>query len=198
MTPRMSPRQAGQSTTEYLGIVVVLALLMGAAIAIIGHQAPESSPFRSGERSPFTGLADLLGDGASDRTSATSVGGSGAGWLRRTGRDAGGLISGLLSGQIAVHVGFGAALVDDAKNVLGGSPSLNPADPLRAITGVVANPVRSTRLSIGRIRTYVRELRQMPVRDAYARMMYDTGRMAEWVLARRVRAELLGWVLRHR
>lgn len=180
-------RQEGQAVPEYVGIVVVLAVLMGALALIAsrsGWLGGRGSPHLPAPALPTPPLIDLAPPAARSGGRLTRLRRSVSRGVRVTAR-----------GVVAAARGFGDAARRDLEAFL-----RDPAGSLQgggdAVEAFARHPVASTRAIIDDARAYAVELRAMPGDEAFVRFMGDLGAVAEDVAVARGKGLLRRRMLR--
>lgn len=168
----------GQGTVEYIGLVLVLAVGMVASLAVVRHLRPDGAP----PRAAIAAVERVTLPGLLGRRQASG----GRSLVRRllpTART-------LLAGRRAFLAGFARAVRDDVRALL--------RDPRVALTGgggriaaLLRDPIGTVRAAIDDGETYIRDLRAMPLREAYVRVMGDAGALAEDILVNRGKRRLI-------
>lgn len=176
--------QDGQATAEYIGIVVVVALLLVGASVVVRHfTGPRLDP----RPTPVIPAAVERVTEPLDRLSGSSGNRPGR-WTRfvRAVRKGGRLVG---VGGAAFGRGFGHAVMRDLEALV-----RDPVAFLRAgsdLTSALRDPVGTVRSLSRDLRAYVRELRVMDGEAAYRRIMEDLGGLSEDVVVSRGRMFVL-------
>ncbi len=162
---------AGQGTVEYLGVVLAVALMLAVSAIVIGRLRPDAPSGAMSDIGDRVALVELLGPQRRDTR----------GWLRRAAGRAVHIGVTIVRGRDAMTRGFVDALVRDAKDLAHdpvGTLLGRPGDGLGLVTAAL-HPIATGRAQVRVLRRYVGTLRSMDADDAYVRLMYDLGGVAE-------------------
>ncbi len=184
ISDRRRAAQQGQATPEYIGLIVIVAvLLVGVAVAarhwVSSRDGPMGPPALPAAVDRVQDPLDRLSVPGRDRPGRwTRLGDA----LRRGGRIVG-------VGGAAFGRGFGRAVLRDLEALV-----RDPVDFVRAgrdLSSALSDPVGTARALSRDLRTYVRELRAMDGEAAYRRIMEDLGGLTEDVVVGRGRLFVL-------
>lgn len=182
-TNRRITHSGGQGTVEYVGLVLVVAVLMAAAMLAIHHVRPPNHLSPSAGVPERVPLVELLGPRRPPVQGRLAV------LARRTRRAA----TIVVRGERAFITGFRQAAVTDLRALVNdpmGTLLGRPGDGIGLITAVL-HPIATGRAQVASLRRYVRELRAMDGDEAWVRLMGDLGAVGEDVAVSRGRRMIL-------
>lgn len=176
--------QRGQAAPEYVGVVLVVAILLVGAALLVRSHVPTGShpPIVPSVPRAVEHVTDPLEDLGAPATTRP-------GWLRRTigrVRQSGRMVA---LGGAAFGRGFGQAVMRDLEAL-----ATDPAAVLRGggdLAAALRDPVGAARVLAVDLRDYVRTLRRMEPEAAYRCLMEDLGGLSEDVLVARGRTFVL-------